>query len=101
MERSSAKLPNDLLELLDISWAPGEGGLNVFLNQLLECCGRWFDSSGASIFLQTADPGLFLLAAAAGTDSSIPSYAMIREGVGIAGTSIQSGVALLINDPKD
>lgn len=95
------KLPSDILELLDISWTPGEGGLHGFLNELLKACERSFESSGASIFLRCDIPGIFTLAATAGSDSAIPENATIREGKGIAGTSVQSGQALLINDPQD
>jgi signal transduction histidine kinase len=101
MGRAATKLPSDILELLDISWAPGEGGLHAFLGELLRSCERWFQASGASIFLRQDDSLAFVIAARAGSDAAIPEGATIEEGKGIAGASIQSGEALLINDPSD
>src|SRR5436309_15918841 len=101
MGRAATKLPSDILELLDISWAPGEGGLHAFLSELLKSCERWFQASGASIFLRQDDSLVFVIAARAGSDAGIPEGATIEEGKGIAGASIQSGEALLINDPSD
>jgi len=101
MGRAATKLPSDILELLDISWAPGEGGLHAFLGELLKSCERWFHASGASIFLRQDDSGVFVIRARAGSDAGIPDGATIEEGSGIAGASIQSGEALLINDPAD
>jgi signal transduction histidine kinase len=71
------------------------------LNELLKCCERWFGASGATIFLRADDPQTFVIAARAGSDAAIPDGATILEGKGIAGASVQSGEALLINDPKD
>lgn len=101
MGRAATKLPSDILELLDISWAPGEGGLHAFLGELLKSCERWFTASGASIFLRQGESQVFEIKARAGSDASIPDGATIEEGKGIAGASIQSGEALLINDPAD
>ena len=101
MLRASTKLPSDILELLDISWAPGEGGLSAFLRELLKSCERWFQASGASIFLRQGDSQIFEITARAGSDTGIPDNATIVEGKGIAGASIRSGEALLINDPAD
>lgn len=101
MERPSTKLPSDIFELLDISWAPGAGGLGSFLHELLRCCERWFASSGASIFLGEKDSDVYVIRARAGSDAIMPDGATIREGQGIAGAAVQSGQAMLINDPKD
>lgn len=101
MERPSTKLPSDIFDLLDISWAPGAGGLGSFLHELLKCCERWFASSGASIFLRETDSDVFVITARAGSDAVMPAGATIREGHGIAGAAVQSGQAMLINDPKD
>src|SRR6476646_4838434 len=101
MRQAGSKLPSDILDLLDISWAPGAGGLQGFLSDLLSACERWFEASGASIFLRDEKPGVFLIAARAGSDAVIPEGATILEGKGIAGASIKSGQALLINDPND
>ena len=101
MGKAATKLPSDILELLDISWAPGIGGLHAFLGELLKSCERWFEASGASIFLRQGESAVFEIAARAGSDIGIPNGATILEGKGIAGASIQSGEALLINDPSD
>lgn len=101
MAQAAMKLPSDILDLLDISWAPGEGGLHAFLTELVGACERWFEASGASIFVRSDAPKTFVIAARAGTDAVIPENATIVQGKGIAGASIESGEALLINDPKD
>jgi len=101
MGRASAKLPSDILELLDISWTPGEGGLHAFSAALLKACERWFVASGASLFLREGESKVFKIEGRAGADSAIPNDATILEGKGIAGACIKTGKALLINDPKD
>src|SRR5437763_15653691 len=101
MGRAATKLPSDILELLDVSWTPGEGGLPAFLGELLRCCERWFEASGASIFLRDGESQLFTIAARAGSDAAIPVGATIHGGRGSAGASIQSREALLVHDPRD
>lgn len=66
---------------------------------LLNRCEKWFEATGASIFLRDAD-GVLRLVAKAGSDAEIPDDATISEGEGIAGTSVQSGQPMLIGDPK-
>ena len=85
MERVRLDLPSDLLELLDVSWAPETGGLDAYLSSFLERCETWFRASGASIFLRHQNTGTFRLAAKAGSDASIPEDAVVRAGEGIAG----------------
>lgn len=101
MERGTAKLPTDILELLDISWAPQSGGLGAFLPELLSCCEGWFECSGASIFLREGSSDAYVIAARAGSDAQIPNGVTIFEGQGIAGSAVKANIALLINDPGD
>jgi signal transduction histidine kinase len=91
------------------SWNPGDAfalfdlgllehvGLEAWLESTVARCAEWFQASGVSLFL--ADPeGCFVLAANAGTQSTVPPGARIVPGVGVAGHVLIDGQARILGD---
>ncbi len=75
-----------------------EGGVEAYLKTILLRCAGWFEAKAASVFVTGVD-GVIRCQASIGT--SISKNATITEGVGIAGSALLHGVALIVEDPKD
>ncbi|HTQ08825.1 MAG TPA: ATP-binding protein [Fimbriimonadaceae bacterium] len=99
MGLAKAALRKDAWKLFEAGVSVEDSDLDDYLDRILHLCVEWFGATGASIFLRDGASDRFMLAAQAGSDSNIPSYATITAGLGIAGMSIESGEPLLISDP--
>lgn len=84
----------DLFEA--IATIHSEGAHSGFLTMLQRCM-ELFEATGASLFL-SKDVDNFELRAQCGADTHVPAGAIIRRGIGIAGTSINLQVPLLLDD---
>lgn len=89
----------DLLSLLDVAWAYGDGGLDGYVRRILQGALKWFDASAVSLFLRQAD-GEYVLAGQSGKSARVPEGAKLRSGDGIAGACIAAGTPMLIDDPS-
>jgi signal transduction histidine kinase len=74
-----------------------EGGVQAYLNTILVKCAEWFGASIASIFVAD-EQGIIRCQAAIGT--AITREAIIEPGRGIAGSALQHGIAMLVEDPR-
>ncbi len=72
--------------------------MEAYLKTILLRCAGWFEAKAASVFVTEVD-GIIRCQASIGT--SISSQATITEGIGIAGSALMHGVALIVEDPKD
>jgi len=95
---AKAALHKDAWKLFEAGVAVEHSGLDDYLDRILRLCAEWFGATGASIFLRKGATDRFILTAQAGSDSNIPNHATITAGLGIAGTSIESGEPLLVSD---
>lgn len=75
-----------------------EGGVEAYLKTILMRCAGWFEAKAASVFVAESD-GVIRCQASIGT--TISKDATITEGQGIAGSALQHGVAMIVEDPKD
>lgn len=73
--------------------------MHAYLDQTLNRCVAWFRASGGSIFLR-GDADIFELRSRVGFQRSLPCYATIEPGKGIAGIVAASGVGRIIDDPS-
>lgn len=93
----SRALEREVWELFDVSTSLGPDGLAPFLDRVLDRCRDWFGASNVSIFL--SEPGRTTFQFAAGEEAL--RDIRFGPGDGIAGVAIQTGQAMLVNDPND
>jgi signal transduction histidine kinase len=95
-ERTFSRANDEVLwTLFDIP-SIEEGGVKVYLNTILSKCSRIFASTVSSVFV---DNGKGELECMASLGADLAFKAKIKVGVGIAGSALQHGVALIVNDP--
>ncbi len=76
-------------------------GIEAWLAGRLRQCAEWFGASGASLFLSVPEvPGTFRLAARAGSHATAPDDAVLRTGEGLAGTVLELGSPMVVDDPE-
>lgn len=75
-----------------------DGGVDAYLQRVVERAAELFHASGASIFIVEDVPGRFQVRARAGKQSTVPQSACIVLGMGLAGKVVESGRARIIGD---
>ncbi len=97
MSAAPAWRPDDPWSIFSLTEL-AEGGVDAYLQKVVEAAAAQFDASGASIFLSDADDGLYRLRARAGHHSTVPDKALIVHGEGVAGRVVSGGVARILGD---
>ncbi len=87
----------DAWELFDPRLS-ASGDLVTYLRAVLTKSTKWFEATGGSIFLSSIG-GIYSLAAQVGP-TKLPQDATIHFGVGVAGTAIETGKPMIVNDPR-
>lgn len=87
---------SDLLSLFVVDGVQDEQGLEAYLLGVLERCTQWFRTSGASIFLESEDAGIYRLKAKFGPAAKLPEGAVIQKGKGLAGATLLNGEPRII-----
>lgn len=88
-------------ELFEVGWSAAEGGIESYLNRVVERCGDWFEADGVTLFLQIEGSDTFLLAAQSGIDSALPWSASFQKGESIAGLVAARGEPQLVDRPHE
>lgn len=94
---SNRQPSSDIWELFNIPSIEA-GGVDAYLQTILVRCAGWFGAKAASVFVISND-GLYRCRASIGT--IISPEATITEGLGIAGSALRHGQAMLVQNPSD
>ncbi len=88
----------DAWSLIDIPWASLEGGIDAYLQCMIDRCTALFGASRASLFACAEGSQTFQLAAQSGGTKPLPGDAAIVRGIGIAGAAIANRRPLIMEE---
>lgn len=77
-----------------------KGGLQSYLEGTVDRCAKWFEASGASLFLEGQQSGEYKPCVRVGSAISIPPEAAIVAGQGLAGACLELRTPLRVVDPE-